>query len=138
MSHPKAEPSKAFAKVPVPQDLLEKPINLSDNARTVLEKRYLRRGENGKPERLWDRDTGEIDTDVAKTWERYDIRLILERNWIPLAPKLNGKLHGFHRRKNDALLMFCLRHYGEDANGKRTTINYFSTRATAVPSASTT
>ncbi len=42
-----------------------------------------------------------------------------------------GKLMGFRRKRNDALLMFCLRHYGQDANGKRTTINYFSSRATA-------
>jgi hypothetical protein len=42
-----------------------------------------------------------------------------------------GKLLGFRRRHNDALLMFCLRHYGQDAGGKRTTINYFSTRASA-------
>jgi hypothetical protein len=42
-----------------------------------------------------------------------------------------GKLLGFRRKRNDALLMFCLRHYGQDANGKRTTINYFSTRAAA-------
>ena len=38
---------------------------------------------------------------------------------------------GFRRKKNDALLMFCLRHYGQNANGKRMTINYFSTRASA-------
>ena len=44
---------------------------------------------------------------------------------------VGGRLMGFERRKNDALLMFCLRHYGKDANGKRTTINYFSTRASA-------
>jgi hypothetical protein len=43
----------------------------------------------------------------------------------------NGRLVGFERRKNDALLMFCIRHYGTDANGKRTTINYFSTKAIA-------
>lgn len=42
-----------------------------------------------------------------------------------------GKLMGFRRRHNDALLMFCLRHYGQDTGGKRTTINYFSTRASA-------
>lgn len=42
-----------------------------------------------------------------------------------------GRLMGFRRKRNDALLMFCLRHYGQDANGKRTTINYFSTRASA-------
>ena len=46
-----------------------------------------------------------------------------------------GKLFGFTRKKNDALLMFLLRHYGQDANGKRTTINYFSTKASAGASA---
>lgn len=43
----------------------------------------------------------------------------------------NGKLVGFHRKHNNALLMFCIRHYGQDASGKRTTINYFSSRASA-------
>lgn len=43
----------------------------------------------------------------------------------------NGKHMGFRRKRNDALLMFVLRHYGKDASGKRTTINYFSSRATA-------
>ncbi|HYJ31484.1 MAG TPA: hypothetical protein VEW25_14225 [Allosphingosinicella sp.] len=42
-----------------------------------------------------------------------------------------GKLMGFRRKKNDRLLMFILRHYGQDASGRRTTINYFSSRATA-------
>jgi hypothetical protein len=42
-----------------------------------------------------------------------------------------GKLMGYRRKRNDRLLMFCLRHYGQDANGKRTTINYFSSRAQA-------
>jgi hypothetical protein len=31
--------------------------------------------------------------------------------------------------------MFCLRHYGQDANGKRTTVNYFSSRASAAAGA---
>ena len=43
----------------------------------------------------------------------------------------NGKHMGFRRKRNDALLMFCLRHYGKDGQGKRTTINYFSSRASA-------
>lgn len=42
-----------------------------------------------------------------------------------------GKLMGFRRKKNDRLLMFILRHYGQDAQGRKTTINYFSTRASA-------
>jgi S-formylglutathione hydrolase FrmB len=48
---------------------------------------------DGLPRRLWDRRTGKIDPEVAKGWERYDIRLILERNWATLGPKLAGKLH---------------------------------------------
>ncbi len=51
------------------------------------------RGKDGKPIPLWDRKTGVIDLQVAKTWERYDIRLILERNWKSLGPKLAGKIH---------------------------------------------
>ena len=48
-----------------------------------------------------------------------------------------GKLVGHRRKKNDALVMFILRHYGTDERGKRTTINYFSSRASAGSSAGT-
>ena len=44
---------------------------------------------------------------------------------------VGGKLMGFRRKKNDRILMFILRHYGQDAQGRKTTINYFSTRASA-------
>ena len=53
----------------------------------------------------------------------------VEGELIPILA--GGKLLGYRRRFNDRLLMFCLRHYGEDAAGKRTTINYFSTKASA-------
>jgi hypothetical protein len=51
------------------------------------------RGSDGKPRKLWDRKTGVVDAETAKTWERYDIRLVLECNWPTLKPKLSGKLH---------------------------------------------
>jgi S-formylglutathione hydrolase FrmB len=51
------------------------------------------RGADGKPRRLWDRKTGTVDADVARTWQRYDIRLVLQRNWKTLGPKLAGKVH---------------------------------------------
>ena len=51
------------------------------------------RGADGKPIRVWDRHSGAVHTDAAKSWEKYDIRLILERNWPTLGPKLRGKLH---------------------------------------------
>jgi pimeloyl-ACP methyl ester carboxylesterase len=51
------------------------------------------RGSDGEPLKLWDRKTGAIDPAVAASWQAYDIRMILERNWAALAPKLKGKLH---------------------------------------------
>jgi S-formylglutathione hydrolase FrmB len=51
------------------------------------------RQENGQPRPLWDRQTGAVDPETAKAWERYDINLVLERNWSRLEPKLRGKLH---------------------------------------------
>ncbi len=53
------------------------------------------RGKDRKPLLVWNRETGEVNTAIAKTWEKYDIRLILERNWKTLGPKLQGKLHVF-------------------------------------------
>ncbi len=53
------------------------------------------RKKDGTPALVWDRETGRVDTEVARTWEKYDIRLILERNWDTLGPKLAGKLHVF-------------------------------------------
>ena len=51
------------------------------------------RGKDGKPLLVWDRATGRVDTRVARTWEKYDIRLVLERNWQKLKPQLAGKIH---------------------------------------------
>jgi hypothetical protein len=50
-------------------------------------------GPDGRPRKLWDRSTGRIDPEVARAWESYDIRLVLERNWPTLGPKLKGKIH---------------------------------------------
>ncbi len=47
---------------------------------------------DGRPRKVWDRSTGAVDPAVARAWEAYDIRLILERNWPQLGPKLEGKL----------------------------------------------
>jgi pimeloyl-ACP methyl ester carboxylesterase len=49
--------------------------------------------EVGLPNRLWNRETGQVDSSVAKAWEKYDISLILKRDWARLRPLLAGKLH---------------------------------------------
>jgi hypothetical protein len=53
------------------------------------------RGVDGRPVRVWDRKTGDIDTAAARKWKKYDIRLLLEKRWPELGPKLAGKLHVF-------------------------------------------
>ena len=53
-------------------------------------------GEDGYPRRLWDRETGVINPEVAASWrENYDLRHILERDWAELGPRLAGKIHIF-------------------------------------------
>src|SRR5262249_8476272 len=80
------------------------------------------RGADGKPRPLWDRATGAVDPEVARAWERYDIRLVLERNWKALAPRLAGKLHvymgdedNFYLEGAVALLGESLKKLGSDA-----------------------
>jgi hypothetical protein len=51
-------------------------------------------GEDGYPEPVFNKRTGEIDHKVAATWkETYDLTHIMERDWKSLGPKLAGKLH---------------------------------------------
>lgn len=80
------------------------------------------RGADGQPVLIWDRSTGAIHTDFARTWERYDIRLILEQNWATLGPKLKGKLcvimgdqDTFYLEGATVLLKESLERLGSDA-----------------------
>ncbi len=50
------------------------------------------RGADGRPMKLFDRVTGEMNPEVQLAWTRYDIRRIVETGWTTLGPKLLGKL----------------------------------------------
>ncbi len=51
-------------------------------------------GDDGYPQPIWDKLTGEIDPKVALYWrDHYDLRYILQRDWKTLGPKLKGKIH---------------------------------------------
>ena len=83
---------------------------------------FSQRGPDGLPRSLFDRATGQIDHQVATSWERYDIRLVLERNWKQLGPKLRGKLHVYAGERDTfylegavALLKESLAKLGSDA-----------------------
>jgi hypothetical protein len=51
------------------------------------------KGEDGMPKPLYDRKSGVVDSTVAESWKKYDIRLALEEHWPTLGPKLKGKIH---------------------------------------------
>jgi enterochelin esterase-like enzyme len=83
---------------------------------------FSQRGPDGQPKKLWNRGSGDIDPEVARSWERYDIRHILEKNWKTLGPKLNGKLHvymgdedSFYLEGAVVLLKQALKQLGSDA-----------------------
>jgi hypothetical protein len=60
----------------------------------IWEAVYSPMGPDGYPKRIWDKETGVIDKEVAAYWrENYDLRHILERDWAKLGPKLQGKLN---------------------------------------------
>ena len=80
------------------------------------------RGPDGKPRQLWNRASGDIDPAVARTWEKYDIRRVLENNWQTLGPKLAGKIHvymgdedTFYLEGATVLLKESLKKLGSDA-----------------------
>jgi hypothetical protein len=50
------------------------------------------RGEDGLPVPLWDGKSGKINRSVVEHWQKYDLRLVMQRNWSTLGPKLRGKL----------------------------------------------
>lgn len=50
------------------------------------------RGADGLPTLLFDPLTGKIDHEIAKQWEKYDLKKILEKNWLTLGPKLQAKI----------------------------------------------
>ncbi len=52
------------------------------------------RGEDGRPLRMFDRDTGDVNAEVIAYWrDHYDIAKRLQDNWPQLAPDLDGKIH---------------------------------------------
>lgn len=54
------------------------------------------RGKDGRPEPMFDRDTGDVDPTVVAYWrDHYDIAHRLKANWPALKPDLDGKIHLF-------------------------------------------
>lgn len=92
-----------FIKIPIPADLADRKINLSDNARTVLQKRYLRRGDDANPieteqEMFWrvayhvalaEKELGGNDEQV-EFWARQFFDLLTNLEFFPNSPTFTG------------------------------------------------
>jgi hypothetical protein len=50
------------------------------------------KGKDGLPALAFDPVTGKIDHEIARQWEKYDLKKVLEKNWSTLGPKLRGKI----------------------------------------------
>ncbi|MEL6850319.1 MAG: hypothetical protein AAFP92_17495 [Bacteroidota bacterium] len=60
----------------------------------IWEAVYSPQGEDGYPQRIWDKQTGEINPEVTTYWrDNYDLAYIMKRDWATLGPKLKGKIH---------------------------------------------
>ncbi|BBM84219.1 alpha/beta hydrolase [Candidatus Uabimicrobium amorphum] len=80
------------------------------------------KGKDGQPMPLFCRDTGIIDPVVQKSWEKYDIAVVLRKNWEKLGPKLHGKIRiiigtedTFHLNEAVVLLEEVLKELKSDA-----------------------
>jgi S-formylglutathione hydrolase FrmB len=80
------------------------------------------KGQDGRPMKLFNRVTGELDPEVQQAWQKYDIRLVLEKNWTTLGPKLRGKINvicgaedTFHLEEAVSMLCDFFKRAGSDA-----------------------
>jgi hypothetical protein len=68
--------------------------SLSGDQWDIWQAVYSPVGQDGYPQPIWDKLTGEIDQDVANYWkENFDLRYIMERDWDKIGKDLEGKIH---------------------------------------------
>jgi enterochelin esterase-like enzyme len=80
------------------------------------------KGQDGRPLKLFNRDTGELNPEVEQAWQKYDIHKILSDNWARLGPKLKGKINlvvgtadTFHLNEPLGILCDFFKEKGSDA-----------------------
>lgn len=73
-------------------------LTVGDHSRSggqwdIWEATYSPVGPDGYPERIWNKETGEIDHTVAQQWKKYDLLNVLKTNWPTLGPKVAHKIN---------------------------------------------
>ncbi len=74
-------------------------------------------GDDGKPAKMWDRETGKVRPEILDYWTQYDISRKLQQNWSELQPKLAGKLHVYMGDEDTFYLENATRLLGERLKG---------------------
>lgn len=60
----------------------------------IWEATYSPMDADGYPKRLWDKETGKIDKEVAAYWKNnFDLGHIIKRDWNKIGKSLEGKIH---------------------------------------------
>jgi hypothetical protein len=60
----------------------------------IWEATYSPMDKEGYPKRLWDKETGKIDREVANYWKKnFDLGHIIKRDWSKIGKSLEGKIH---------------------------------------------
>jgi hypothetical protein len=59
----------------------------------IWEATYSPVGADGYPMRIWNKQTGAIDHNVAEKWKKYDLLNVLKTNWATLGPKVASKIN---------------------------------------------
>ncbi|WP_337042985.1 hypothetical protein [Emticicia sp. 17c] len=60
----------------------------------IWEAVYSPVGKDGYPKRIWNKETGVIDKEVANYWkENYDLAYIMKRDWAKNGEKWKGRIH---------------------------------------------
>lgn len=78
---------------------------------------YGPRGKDGLPVPIWDGKTGVIDTSVLDHWKKYDLKLVLEKNWAELGSKLaGGKVNVWVGDSDDYFLNAAVRRFKDAAD----------------------
>lgn len=85
------------------------------------------RGADGRPMRLYDRQTGQLDRAVAGYWlAHYDLSRIVRQRWAAQKADLNGKLHIYVGDKDEFQLDAGVRKFESALNdvGAKASVNY--------------
>lgn len=65
---------------------------------------YGPQADDGYPAPIWDKQTGDINPEVAEAWKKYDLREVVVNNWETLAEKLAGRIHIYAADDDDYFL----------------------------------